>query len=410
MELQKMTSETVIPRKRALDNSYISKLEELLKHRKLVPAIRDFPPGCGINEEEEQQQKPVKIVNKVHFETESRCIRKEIEGNKACFVSKPPAKVKFLDSTCMKVGFDQKPKVTTAIGMQRKNLDSNNRRMTSDGKDDKLKGFEHKEMVRNKSYLDSRSTSKVKYWEPSSLKEAEAKKSEVRTGNVSRKDDVMREKIKEAIRLYDEVYEQFRQENRLKPKGEKISPFNIPINVCNIVKQKLKWKHPEKVLGPVCGVEIGDKFNCRALVKMVGLHYQLQSGIDYANIKGQNVAISIVDSHRYSNESGSSEKLVYSGHGGNGAAGFKGDKGPTEDQKLEKGNLAMKNSMDKKNPLRVIKKLEGFEKNGVFVYDGLYTVDDYTRDKNEQGNIVFKFHLNRIPGQPSLYRMLNGSR
>ncbi|KAK1415398.1 hypothetical protein QVD17_31179 [Tagetes erecta] len=421
-----------MPRKRALDSSYISKLDELLKHgKRVVPAVRDFPAGCGIDEEE---RKPVNVVNKV-FDSCSK--PKEIGGNKASFVPKPSAKVKFLDLTDMKAGFDKKPKVTTTIGTQRKNFDNvgsymrkmtcngtddkrvsshrveNRSKMNSNGTDDKLvnsqcgennklKSFEHKELGRNKSYLDTRSTSKVKFWDPTCVKEDEVQKSEVDTAIVSQKERNRREKIKEAMILFNQIHEQE------KLKGEKVSGWGgVTVKVGKMVRQKLKWKDPEKVLGHVCGVQIGDKFKYRVQLKMIGLHCQDQCGIDYANFNGLNLAISIVDSHRYSNDSGSSDKLVYSGHGGHVGPKFNGgDKLKPEDQKLEKGNLALKNSMDRKTQVRVIKKVVGYDKDDMFVYDGLYVVDDYAEKKTAEGIIVFKFYLNRIPGQPSLQSML----
>ncbi|KAF5795137.1 putative [histone H3]-lysine(4) N-trimethyltransferase [Helianthus annuus] len=461
MEILEMKSQPVMPRKRPLDGSNCCKHEEFRKYRNLVPAVRDFPPGCGLNgynkpEEfrkyrktvpairdfppgcgvNEAERKPLKMLTKAHSDLgkmtsvgddkilESNRVEnnkfsgsKPLESgrNKSYVVSRPAGKVKYWDPSCSKAGYGQKPKVTITHEPQKKltknvnKADSNVKKMTPDGMDElvtsrpvensKLKRFVPKELERSKSYLGSRSGAKVKYWDPMC---EEVKKSEDTTTVVSQKENTRREKIKEALDVFDQVYEPFYQENRRKPKGEQISSWRIPTEAAEIVKRKLKWMDPGKVVGSVCGVQIGDKFKYRALLKMIGLHSQPQAGIDFAKIEGKNLAISIVDSQRYLNVSGSSDTLIYSGQGGHGLFG---SKSPPKDQQLVSGNMAMKNSMDKKSPVRVIRKVASFGMD-VFVYDGLYIVDRYTDNKNAEGNIEFKFHLKRIPGQPALHSML----
>ncbi|KAM0009507.1 putative [histone H3]-lysine(4) N-trimethyltransferase [Helianthus debilis subsp. tardiflorus] len=358
-----------------------------------------------------------KILDSNRVENNKFSSSKPLESgrNKSYVVSRPAGKVKYWDPSCSKAGYDQKPKVTITHETQKKltknvnKADSNVKKMTLDDMDElvtsrpvensKLKSFVPKELERSKSYLGSRSEAKVKYCDPMC---EEVKKSEDTTSVVSQKENSRREKIKEALDVFDQVYEPFNQENRRKPKSEKIPSWRIPTEAAKIVKQKLKWMDPGKVVGSVCGVQIGDKFKYRALLKMVGLHSQPQSGIDFANVEGKNLAISVVDSQRYSNVSGSSNTLIYSGQGGHGLFG---SKSPPKDQQLVSGNMAMKNTMEKKSPVRVIRKVASFGKD-VFVYDGLYTVDRYTDDKNAEGNIEFKFHLKRVPGQPSLHSML----
>ena len=114
-------------------------------------------------------------------------------------------------------------------------------------------------------------------------------------------------------------------------KEAKVAHWRVPLEAAKLVQKKLKWMDSEKILGPVPGVEVGDTFKYRAQLRMAGLHCQLQSGIDFTMIKGKNLALSIVDAHRYSNESGSSDTLTYCGQGG---LTFLGAKVPPEDQKL----------------------------------------------------------------------------
>ncbi|KAL8218022.1 hypothetical protein R6Q57_021395 [Mikania cordata] len=403
--------EPVIPRKRPLSMAYRCKLEELKKHGRLVQAVRDFPPGCGFNIAEIN---PSKNLEKIHSNlgktVNSHPVKPIDFGNSKAYVaSRPVGKVKFWDPICKEVGYDQKPKVTVTNGMQRKNINSNIRTSTFNGKDDRLvnshsvqnsmlKSLEPKESVKNKSYLGSRSTSKVKFWDPT----CEAQKSEGATIVVSPNEQIEHKKIQQALAMFDQVFDPLRQENKLKPKDVKISPFGVSMEAAKIVKQKMKLPNPVKILGPVFGIQIGNKFRYRSQL-MMSLHCQPQSGIDYTNIEGKNLAISIVDAHRYSNESGSSDTLVYCGQGGHG---LYGPKSPPEDQTLKTGNLAMRNSIDKKSVVRVIRKVKCFEED-VFVYDGLYNVNNYTQGKSAEGKTVLKFYLNRLPGQSSLQKMLN---
>ncbi|XP_071734113.1 YDG domain-containing protein At5g47150-like [Rutidosis leptorrhynchoides] len=238
--------------------------------------------------------------------------------------------------------------------------------------ENKVKRLEPKELG-TKSYLDKK-TAKVKHWD--------GVRNRIDTTIIgSSKEIAKREKINEAMSNFIEVYERLDEQNRLKPVIEKISTSRILEEVEKIVTRKLNWMEPEKVLGPVCGVRVGDKFRFRFQLQMIGLHCQRQSGIDYKKIEGKNLAISIVDSHRYSNERKDFDTLNYCGHGGHGVMGGKQQ---IEDQKLERGNLALKNSKDEQNEVRVIRKIEEAGRNHVYLYDGLYTVSKFTRERSKE--------------------------
>nr|GEW25009.1 SRA-YDG, PUA-like domain protein [Tanacetum cinerariifolium] len=92
----------------------------------------------------------------------------------------------------------------------------------------------------------------------------------------------------------------------------------------------------KKVSGLVLGVEVGNTFKYRQLLDLFGLHCHTLLGIDYTKIRGKNLAISIVDSHRYLNESERSDMLTYCGEGG---IGVFGRKSPPKDQKLERATI-----------------------------------------------------------------------
>lgn len=408
----KKISQSVIPRKRPLDDADDCELEEIRKPRKAVSkypppkirkgvqVVRDFPPGCGIIDNflghkadripsmdlDNDDSKIGNMTSKDKL-ADSRCFEndkfkaskpKEFGGNTP-LGSRPTGKVQFWDPNLSKEGNAPKPEETVTVGSRKE------------------------QFRREKPW---RPAGKVKYWDPR-LEQGDVQKLEDTTTVVSRNEQLRREKINEAMTMFDDVYKQLSLENKSKPKGENMAHWRVTIEAAKIVKQRKKLMDADKDLGHICGIRVGDKFKFRAQLEMVGLHCQLQSGIDYAKIRGKNLAISIVDSQRYSNERESCDVLLYSGHGG--VTFFAGKQLSPEDQKLERGNLALKNSMNEKNPVRVIRKLHS-KNNDVFVYDGLYIVEDYKQKKGAEGKMVFMFQLKRIPGQPQLHKMLNASR
>ncbi|OEL19993.1 Histone-lysine N-methyltransferase, H3 lysine-9 specific SUVH5 [Dichanthelium oligosanthes] len=161
------------------------------------------------------------------------------------------------------------------------------------------------------------------------------------------------------------------------------------------------------IVGQVPGVEVGDEFLYRVQLAIVGLHRVYQGGIDTTTYRnGERIAISIVASGGYPDEFPSSGELIYTGSGGK-PAGKKDD----EDQKLERGNLALKNCIKTKTPVRVIHGFKGQNTEGgshsrakqisTFTYDGLYRVVDFWMH-GRPGSRVFKYKLQKIPGQPEL--------
>ncbi|ESQ38493.1 hypothetical protein EUTSA_v10029360mg [Eutrema salsugineum] len=148
-----------------------------------------------------------------------------------------------------------------------------------------------------------------------------------------------------------------------------------------------------KRIGPVPGVEM-----C-----LVGLHMQMVAGIDYLTVKDGAtegpLATSAVTSGHYSDETEEIEYLVYTGHGGTDK------KGQAVDQKLVRGNLALKASKNKGNEVRVIRGEEdpNDKKKKNYIYDGLYIVSDYWTAIGKSGFEEYKFKLVRKPGQPFGY-------
>ncbi|WVZ05138.1 hypothetical protein V8G54_018484 [Vigna mungo] len=159
----------------------------------------------------------------------------------------------------------------------------------------------------------------------------------------------------------------------------------------------------KKHIGLVSGVEIGDIFYFRFELCLVGLHSPSMAGIDYIGTKTSQeeepLAVSIVSSGGYEDDVEDGDVLIYSGQGG-----VNRDKGES-DQKLERGNLALDNSARRGNEVRVIRGLKDlYHPTGkVYVYDGLYKIQDSWVDKSKSGFNVFKYKLGRLPGQPPAY-------
>ncbi|XVE94047.1 hypothetical protein REPUB_Repub01dG0246600 [Reevesia pubescens] len=208
-------------------------------------------------------------------------------------------------------------------------------------------------------------------------------------------------KIQEALSFYKvllvnrKLLEQHSQKHGKIQKKQQYSGLRHHMRVARVLESMGKWVNTCKQKGDVSGVKVGDEFLWRGELIIVGLHHEFQRGIDYMKlINGKILATSIVDSGRYENDTGiTSDKFVYCGEGENPDIG--GGK-ILKDQKLLGGNLALKNSMDDKVPIRVIRRR--FNNNDCaykFVYDGLYRVTGYWTEKGKSGKDVYKFSMRK---------------
>ena len=162
----------------------------------------------------------------------------------------------------------------------------------------------------------------------------------------------------------------------------------------------------KKRVGAVPGVEVGDCFFFRMELCLIGLHAPCMAGIDYMGLKvsqsEEPLAVSIVSSGGYEDDNmEDGGVLIYSGQGGNH---FRKDK-EVMDQKLERGNLALEKSLHRGNEIRVIRGFKDFANptGKVYVYDGLYKIQESWVDKGKSGRNVFKYKLVRLPGQPEAF-------
>lgn len=210
-----------------------------------------------------------------------------------------------------------------------------------------------------------------------------------------------RKAFTQTLRLYDAIRRTLLLEEELKMKdaGKGSRP---DLNAGGIINSKgLSVNRSGKVIGAVPGVDVGDQFYFRMEITCVGMHGPIQGGIEYLTTKESEwntpVATSIISSGGYDDRDDGDE-LIYTGQGGKSGV----DSKPNEDQKLERGNLAMEESMKHEVPIRVIRgtKDPASPTGRTYTYDGLYTVKASWSEKGKFGFEVFKFKLHRLPGQP----------
>ncbi|KAK3218212.1 hypothetical protein Dsin_012182 [Dipteronia sinensis] len=160
-----------------------------------------------------------------------------------------------------------------------------------------------------------------------------------------------------------------------------------------------------KRIGLVPGVEVGDIFFFRMEMCLVGLHSQSMAGIDYMGLKSSQeeepLAVSIVSSGGYEDNVEDADVLIYSGQGGNI---YRKDK-DVMDQKLERGNLALDKSFHKGNEIRVIRGVKDVAtpSGKIYVYDGLYKIQESWLEKGKSGVNVYKYKLVRLSGQREVF-------
>ena len=189
---------------------------------------------------------------------------------------------------------------------------------------------------------------------------------------------------------------------QLQERGElprNVRPDLAAMQRMQIDRQVSKWTG----FGNAPGAVVGDFFYYRSELLVLGLHNQTQAGIASANADGEKFGSSIVASGGYEDDEDHGETMMYTGHGGNS----KSNRRQVKDQVLAGGNLALKNSCYKSRPVRVIRGHVNIPTNQspskkIYSYDGLYNVVSESLELGTSGFRVFKFKLERLPGQPEL--------
>ncbi|KAL3837853.1 hypothetical protein ACJIZ3_022444 [Penstemon smallii] len=220
-------------------------------------------------------------------------------------------------------------------------------------------------------------------------------------------------RVREALNLFEDQYFKIMQKSDKKGDGKCVTYAYL--EAAKRVKLEGMWIFPEKPFGHIPGIEIGKEFRFRAELAIVGLHRQLVSGIDYVVLDGKQFATSVVNSDPCENKAKTLDVIIYSGQGGVSKVGKK-----VVDQKLEKGNLALVNSMEMGYPVRVTHKRKSLDppntlgmnnkKNIAYTYDGLYIVKKYWKERGQNKKLVFKFELHKMDEQPGLHQSFGKSR
>ncbi|KAL5712089.1 [histone H3]-lysine(4) N-trimethyltransferase [Ranunculus cassubicifolius] len=172
-----------------------------------------------------------------------------------------------------------------------------------------------------------------------------------------------------------------------------------------LMKDKGLWLNRDKrIIGAIPGVYIGDAFYFRMELCVIGLHGQCQAGIDFVPVSQSSnkepVATSIIVSGGYEDDEDAGDVIIYTGHGGQQRNSAK----QVVHQKLEGGNLALERSMVYDIEIRVIRgvKCDKAPLGKIYVYDGLYKVQDCWFDVGKSGFGVFKYKIVRMENQPDM--------
>ncbi|KAI3676856.1 hypothetical protein L1987_86470 [Smallanthus sonchifolius] len=176
------------------------------------------------------------------------------------------------------------------------------------------------------------------------------------------------------------------------------------MKVASLMRDSGLWLNQDKrIVGPIPGIHVGDVFCYRMELCVLGIHGQIQAGIDYLSMKmssnGEPIATSVIVSGGYEDDEDSGDVIVYTGHGGQ-------DKNSRQvvHQKLEGGNLGMERSMHHEVEVRVVRgfKYKGGAGDKIYVYDGIYKITEYWFEIGKSGFGVYKFKLVRMEGQPEM--------
>ncbi|CAL0313055.1 unnamed protein product [Lupinus luteus] len=179
------------------------------------------------------------------------------------------------------------------------------------------------------------------------------------------------------------------------------------LRAASLMRDRGLWLNRDKrIVGATPGIYVGDIFLFRMELCVLGLHGQIQAGIDYLpgsmSSNGEPIATSVIVSGGYEDDLDDGEVIVYTGQGGQEKNSFR----QASHQKLEGGNLALERSMHYGIEVRVIRgvRYEGSASSSgkIYVYDGLYKIVDCWFDVGKSGFGVFKYKLWRIEGQEKM--------
>ncbi|MCO5571362.1 hypothetical protein L7F22_025100 [Adiantum nelumboides] len=221
----------------------------------------------------------------------------------------------------------------------------------------------------------------------------------VRSGTFTTDVSNARKLVVESLRLFDAVRRKFVQDEE--KNGKQGRGSRADLQAATFLKQQ-HARDNEKGYGSLPGVLVGDIFLFRTELSFARVHGPIQGGIEYLTTKDSEfntpVAISIISNVGQDGED-NGEELIYTGQGGRSA-----DNKQIADQKLERGNLAMDGSRKFNIPVRVLRGIKDVNSptGKMYVYDGLYDVQETFTAKGSGGFDEFKFKLHRRADQPEL--------
>lgn len=228
----------------------------------------------------------------------------------------------------------------------------------------------------------------------------------VRVTNLTEEDEVYyREIVRRARMIFDSLsVSAVLDDDRNLAAGTFFRRVRGDTKAASLMRDCGLWLNRDKrIVGAIPGIEIGDVFFFRMELCVLGLHGQVQAGIDYLpsnrSSNGEPVATSVIVSGGYEDDEDSGYVIHYTGHGGQDKNGKQ-----CGHQKLEGGNLALERSMHYEVEVRVIRgfRYGGTNSGKIYVYDGLYKVAETWFDVGKSGFGVYKFKLVRIENQPEM--------
>jgi putative restriction endonuclease len=149
--------------------------------------------------------------------------------------------------------------------------------------------------------------------------------------------------------------------------------------------------------GTLASAPVGATYRNRRALREASLHRPLQAGIDFA--PGE-AAASVILSGVYPDDD-RGEVVIYTGQGGLAP----GTSRAIADQRPTLGNAALIRNRNLGVPVRVIRRVPGG-----FRYDGLYTVDNYFRERPaSDGFIRWRYELRQLPRSAVLILRDEGS-
>jgi predicted restriction endonuclease len=160
----------------------------------------------------------------------------------------------------------------------------------------------------------------------------------------------------------------------------------------NFEIRESRSESPLSQFGEVAGYPPGSAFASRREVHDAGVHRPLQAGICGRREFG---AESIVVSGGYEDDKDYGDLIIYTGHGGQDAAGRQ-----VSDQSYEdSGNAALRTSSLTGVPVRVIRGAHRDSQHAPdsgFRYDGLFRVVDTWQAEGKRGKVICRFRLEAV--------------